>query len=141
MPHTQYGAVNFVQRDGTPAPTSVGYGPYGLFVAEVLMLGMTYLYHGEKEFGLELARRCWQNLVCRQRLTWDIPAILDGQTGAVFNGNDYYQAMMLWSLPAVLAGQNLSGPCQPGGLVDRIIEAGAAKRQTPQAALLRRKKV
>jgi hypothetical protein len=32
---------------------------------------------------------------------------------------------MLWSVPAAMAGQDLSGPCKPGGLVDRILKAGA----------------
>jgi hypothetical protein len=31
--------------------------------------------------------------------------------------------MMLWSLPAALAGQAVDGPCEPGGLVDRVIKA------------------
>ena len=44
-------------------------------------------------------------------------------TGERTFGNDYYQDLMLWSLPAALAGQTVDEPCQPGGLVHRIIEA------------------
>jgi hypothetical protein len=33
--------------------------------------------------------------------------------------------MMLWSVPAAMAGQDLAGPCKPGGLVARILKAAA----------------
>ena len=90
------------------------------------MLAMTYMYQGEKEFGLKLAQRCWQNIVCTQRLHWDQPNIFRGDkdTGERSFGSDYYQNMMLWSLPAAIQGQDLAGPCNAGGLVDRIIKAG-----------------
>jgi hypothetical protein len=44
-------------------------------------------------------------------------------------GNDYYQCMMLWAAPAALRGEDLSGPCRRGGLVDRVIRAGRAVSQ------------
>jgi uncharacterized protein (DUF608 family) len=120
------GAVNYAHLDGSPAPVG-GYGTYSYFPPELLMLAMTYMYHGETEFGLELARRCWENITCTQRLTWDQPNFFRGDvdTGERAFGNDYYQNMMLWSLPAALEGADLSAPCQPGGLVDRVLQAGA----------------
>lgn len=127
VPHTKFGVVNFANPDGSLAADTVGYGSYGLFVAEIFMLAMTYMYNGKKEFGLELARRCMDNIVCKQRLTWNMPCIMDGDTGVLYNGDDYYQAMMLWSLPAVLQDKDLSGPCAPEGLVDRVILAGKEK--------------
>jgi uncharacterized protein (DUF608 family) len=119
------GAVNYTLGDGSPAPVG-GYGTYSYFPPELLMLAMTYIYHGEKKFGLELARRCWENITCIQRLAWDQPNLFRGDldTGERVFGNDYYQNMMLWSLPAVLEGKDLTGPCQHGGLVDQIIQAG-----------------
>lgn len=48
-----------------------------------------------------------------------------GDTGERVYGTDYSQDMMLWALPAAIAGTDLAGPCRPGGLVDRIIGAGA----------------
>ena len=90
------------------------------------MLAMTYIYHGQKDFGLELAKRCWDNITCQHGYTWDQPNFFQGDkdTGRRVFGNDYYQNMMLWSLPAALLGEDLSGPCKDGGLVDRIIQAG-----------------
>jgi uncharacterized protein (DUF608 family) len=124
---TKFGAVNYANPDGSKAKVA-GYGPYSMLPPEVLMLAMTYMYKGEVEFGLELARRQWHNIHCRQCLTWDQPNILRGgqDTGERVYGADYYQNMMLWSLPAAIAQQDLAGPTQPGGLVDRIIRAGKA---------------
>ena len=121
---TRYGAVNYANPDGTPAPVK-GYGTYSYFPPEALMLAMNYMYAGQKEFGLELARKVWHNLVCLQGYTWDMPNIMRGDvdTGERTFGNDYYQDMMLWSLPAAIEGQDFSAPARPGGLVDRMLKA------------------
>jgi uncharacterized protein (DUF608 family) len=122
--NSRTGAANYANRDGTPAVVG-GYGSYSYFPPELLMLAMTYLYHGERDFGLELAHRCWHNLTCIQRLPWDQPNFFRGDqdTGERVFGNDYYQNMMLWSLPAALAGTDLTAPLQPGGLVQRMLAA------------------
>jgi uncharacterized protein (DUF608 family) len=119
------GAVNYANPDGTPAQVG-GYGTYSYFPQELLMLAMTYMYHGEVDFGLELARRCWENIVLKWRYTWDMPNIMRGDedTGERVYGHDYYQVMMLWALPAAMKGEDLSGVCKPGGLVDRVIKGG-----------------
>ena len=95
-----------------------------MFVGEVLLLAMTYILNGEKAFGLDLARRHWENLVCRQRHAWDMPNMVRGDTGERTIGTDYYQVMMLWALPAALEGVDLAKFCAPGSLVDRVIKAG-----------------
>jgi uncharacterized protein (DUF608 family) len=121
---TPSGAVNYANADGSPAAVG-GYGAYSYFPPEVMMLAMTYMYAGERDFGIELARRCWENIVCRWRYTWDLPNIVrgDAATGEPVYGHDYYQDLMLWSLPAAVAGEDLSGPLKPGGLVDRVLKA------------------
>ncbi len=89
------------------------------------MLAMTYMYHGEREFGLELARRVWHTIECIHGYTWEMPAITGGDVdnGERQHGSDYYQALMLWSMPAAMEGQDFAGPVKPGGLVDRMIQA------------------
>jgi len=91
----------------------------------VLMLAMTYMYEGEVDFGLDLAKRCWENIICKWRYTWDMPNIMRGDenTGERTYGRDYYQTMMLWSLPAAMKSADLSAPAKPGGLVDLVIKA------------------
>ncbi len=118
------GATNYAHADGTPAPVG-GYGTYSYFPPEVLMLAMNFMYEGQRDFGMELARRCWENIVCRWRYTWDMPNIMRGDkdTGERTYGHDYYQDMMLWALPAAMAGQPMNGPLKPGGLVQRVIAA------------------
>lgn len=122
---TKYGAANYTTRYGGEARVA-GYGAYSLFPPELIMLAGTYIYHGEKEFGIELAKRCWDNIVNRQGLQWDQPNTFRGDkdTGERVFGADYYQNMMLWSLPAALIGKDISGPARAGGLVDRVIRAG-----------------
>jgi uncharacterized protein (DUF608 family) len=125
----RHGTVNYTNPDGTPirqaTPGTWDYGTYSYFPPEALMLAMTYIYNGAPEFGIEIARRVWHNLVCAHGYTWDMPVIMrgDADTGESSDGTDYYQDMMLWSLPAALAGQDLAGPCQPDGLVARVLRA------------------
>ena len=124
----EVGAANFARPDGSPLPPDSSVAWYGLramFPPEVLVLAMTYIYAGEREYGLDLARRHWENLVTRQRHPWDLPNIVRGDTGTRVFGTDYYQNMMLWALPAALAGQDLKGLCSPGGLAGRICRAGS----------------
>jgi uncharacterized protein (DUF608 family) len=119
-----HGAVNYTSPDGEPVKVG-GYGTYSYFPPEALMLAMTYMYHGQAELGLSLAERVWENIVCRQGYTWDMPNIMRGDedTGERTFGNDYYQDMMLWSLPAAISGEGFDAPIRPGGLVWRIIQA------------------
>jgi uncharacterized protein (DUF608 family) len=121
---TKYGAVNYANPDGTPAVVK-GYGTYSYFPPEALMLAMTYMYNGQEEFGVELARKVWHNLFCLQGYTWDMPNIMRGDvdTGERTFGNDYYQDMMLWSLPAAIEGKDLGAVAKGGGLVARVVRA------------------
>ena len=123
----EVGAANFARPDGSPLdPESevAAYGQYAMFPPELLVLAMTYMYAGKEAFGLDLARRHWENLVIRQRHPWDLPNIVRGDTGKRVFGTDYYQNMMLWAMPAVIRGQDISESVTSGGLIDRVIEAG-----------------
>jgi uncharacterized protein (DUF608 family) len=123
----EVGAATFARPDGKPLDPKTkvaAYGSYAIVPPEVLVLAMTYILNGERQFGLDLARRHWENLVCRQRLAWDLPNVVRGDTGARTIGTDYYMCMMLWALPAVLEGVDLAGFCAPGSLVHRVIKAG-----------------
>ena len=118
----------FVDR-GLAGFAEPGKGPdlarYGTFPPEVNIVAMTYMYHGQRELGLEIARRNMANIILDQGLGWDMPNLIRCDTGARTYGADYYQNMVLWGLPAAVAGQDLSGPCQGGGLIERMLTAGA----------------
>jgi hypothetical protein len=101
----------------------VGYGPNALFVPELYMLAMTYMYAGEKQFGLELARRCVYALNIVNLLTWNQPNLIRADTGDRLFGSHYVQNMMLWALPAAMHDMDINSFCAKGGFIDRIIEA------------------
>lgn len=118
------GAVSFADADGTPQVTQANpESGQGIYVAEVMILGMMYLYAADPETGLEIVRRLMSGLVCRNFHGFDLPNAIRCDTGQRTFGTDYYQAMMLWAMPAAIARKDLRGPSSPGGLVDRIIEA------------------
>jgi len=123
---TPYGATNFARPDGSLAE-GVGYGPNTFFVPELYMLAMTYMYEGQRELGLELARRCAQALI-DSGSEWNQPNILRGDNGLEIFGSHYDQNMMLWALPAAAEGKDIAAFCAPGGLVDRMIQAATAGR-------------
>ena len=124
----KFGAVNLARPNGDLAQ-GVGYGPNAFFVPEVYMLAMTYIYAGERDFGLELARRCAYSLNIHNLLTWNQPNLLRADTGDVLFGSHYDQNMMLWALPAALEGKDLRTFCSPGGFVDRVVRA--AQNRSP----------
>ncbi len=123
MALNKFGAANFAHPDGKPVE-SVTYGTYGYFVPEVYMLAATYIYNGQHELGLRLLRSSLEAMAVKFGNLWVQPNVVSGDTGARIYGSDYYQNMILWSLPAALAGQDLHQACAPGGLVDRILQAG-----------------
>jgi uncharacterized protein (DUF608 family) len=123
VPHTPFGVINFTQADGSLVPRP-GYGPYGMFVPEVYMFSMLLMYAGLRDEGLEIARACVYNLSIVHRYSWTQPNVIRGDTGARTYGTDYYQNMMLWGLPAAIQDTDIAGLCKPGGLVDRVLQAG-----------------
>jgi uncharacterized protein (DUF608 family) len=116
------GVANIATRNGT-LPEGIGYGAIAYFTPELFMLAMTYMYAGDRETGLEVARRGLHALTIRGGLVWKQPNIVRGDTGERFFGSYYDQNMMLWALPAALEGKGIAEFCASGGLVDRIVHA------------------
>ena len=118
-----YGAIVF--RIGEEGGFLPGYwGEAGVHFPSSIMLAATYLYHGHRDFGLELAQRTLRALVIERRASWDSILLFRGDNAEFLWGADYYQNMMLWCLPAAIAGTDLAGLCRQGGLVERMIRAG-----------------
>lgn len=109
-----------------------GKGPdlarYGTFPPEVNIVAMTYMYNENRELGLEIARRNMTNLIKKHGYGWDLPNLIRCDTGRRTYGCDYYQNMVLWGLPAAMAGQDLSGPCGEGGVVNEMLSAAAGEQ-------------
>jgi uncharacterized protein (DUF608 family) len=124
----EIGAANFAQPDGGPMPKEdpvAFYGSSTMFTSELVVLAMTYIQAGRKDFGIELARKHWENLFIKQRHPWDLPNMVNGETGERIFGTDYSQDMMLWFLPAAIMDHDIHTMCSPGGFIDRIIAAGS----------------
>lgn len=127
---TPFGAVNFATPDGQPAANGEGRPGWGMhpaafFVPEVFMLGMTYMYFGDRKLGLDLCGRCWGRVVELGRV-WDQPNLIRGDTGEVIYGGDYYQNMIVWALPAALHEEDVAGPTKGGGFIERVLTAAQA---------------
>jgi uncharacterized protein (DUF608 family) len=120
-----YGMRVFSNADGSKALGDFGYlgNNAGTFSSMSIALGMTYIYNGQRTVGEDLIRRTLDYVMVRNGYTWDFPLSWQVDSGNRTYGTDYYMNMVLWSVPATLAGQDLSGPCKPGGLVDRMIKA------------------
>jgi len=120
-----FGATTFAAPAGGQINTeewNPGYwGTHGVHPPGTFMLAMVYMYRGQRELGLDLARRTVREVI-RRGWYWDWPVVIDCVSERI--GFDYYQNLMLWSLPAAAKGEDLTGLCKPGGLADRMIRAG-----------------
>ena len=65
-------------------------------------------------------------MVRKHGMARDLYCLIMTDTGGRRTGADYYQNMIIWSVPAALSGTDFSDPCQAGGLVYRIKNAGLA---------------
>jgi uncharacterized protein (DUF608 family) len=97
---------------------------YGTFPPEIHIVAMTYLYNGQPEQGVEIARRNVDNMVRVQGIPWDLANLIRCDTGARTFGCDYYQNMILWGVPAAIEGKDIKAFSQAGGLIDRVLKAG-----------------
>jgi uncharacterized protein (DUF608 family) len=137
----EFAVTGFATRDGVKnAADSVTFSragvamdtPYGTFTAETDIVGMTYMYAGQVDLGLEIVRRNADNIIRRQGHGWDLPNMVHGDTGARNFGTDYFQKLSIWGVPAALANQRIDGPCGQGGIVENILLAASApSRQAP----------
>ena len=120
----RHGATVFrILKEGEFLP---GYwGDAGVHFPSSIMLAATYVYYGQKDFGLDLAHRTVRALVIENRCSWDSVLLFRGDDAGALWGADYYQNMMLWCLPAAIAAEDLAGPCREGRLVERMIKAAA----------------
>jgi non-lysosomal glucosylceramidase len=129
---TPYGLMNCVQPDAKSDASSI-YTRNAITPSYSNMCpAMTMCYLNKenlKEIGLEIMRRNWENMVCRQDFAWNMPACLDAD-GDVRYGEDYYHNTMLWAVPAAIRGDSLREFCANGGLVDRI-KTAASKQNGP----------
>jgi len=105
-------------------------GKYNWNETQAIYCALSFIYEGQREFGLEMLRKYCENNACRWGYVWDGPCSHSAfeDDGEATYGWDYWFNACIWAAPAALANQDLSGPCKAGGLVDRIIKAGETGR-------------
>jgi hypothetical protein len=93
---------------------------------QVIWNAITFIYEGQKEFGLELLRKNLQLSYCDWGYMWDGTNCCSagGDTGEVNYGWDYWFNWSIWTAPAALLNQDITALTQTGGLVHRVLEAG-----------------
>ena len=120
---------NFANPDGTIWTGEVNRYMTGKYIwndFQVIYCALTFVYEGQRDFGLELLHKYCEINACQWGYMWDGPCSRSAfeDNGEATYGWDYWFDACIWAAPAALANQDLSGPCKNGGLVDRVIKAG-----------------
>ena len=104
-------------------------GSYVYTNHQVIWNALTFIYEGQKEFGLELLRKNLELSYLDWGYTWDGTNCCSagGDTGEVNYGWDYWFNWSIWTAPAALLNKDITALSQPGGLVHRMLEAGKDK--------------
>jgi uncharacterized protein (DUF608 family) len=130
---SSFGAFNYVKKDSSLTcegcgGVGAGYDPYEFFPAELMMLAMCYMQDGDREFGLELVRRCLYEIICVHSRSFNAPNILRDYQGVsdITYGNDYYQMLVVWGIPLALENKTFAQYSESDSLINRIIQAANA---------------
>jgi uncharacterized protein (DUF608 family) len=101
-------------------------GEYVYTNHQVMWNAMTFIYEGQRNFGLELLRKNLSLSYLTWGYMWDGPNCCSaaGDTGEVNYGWDYWFNWSIWNAPAAILNKDITALTQPGGLVHRILEAG-----------------
>jgi hypothetical protein len=85
---------------------------------------MTFLSHDRRDTGLEISRRLYEAIAIKSRSPWNQRCPLNGETGLLQWGDDYYSILVIWAVPMVLAGKSV-GEFTQTGLVKSMMSAAA----------------
>jgi len=132
MGATSYGLINGVSPDGKPYDSKVhpeGDHSLNIFVGENLCAAMTFMYHGRKDVGLEVARRLYHAMAIKTRSPWNQRCLLSGETGLPVWGDDYYSNLSVWAVPMALEGMSVKEFAY-SGLVKDMLSAAAGSRHS-----------
>ncbi len=101
-------------------------GEYVYTNHQVIWNAITFIYEGQREFGLELLRKNLEISYCKWGYLWDGTNCCSagGDTGEVNYGWDYWFNWSIWNAAGALLSQDVSALAKPGGFVYKVIEAG-----------------
>ena len=130
MQSTDYGLVNGVTPDGARYDAGFSEGnDHGkhTFIGENLCAAMTFMYHGQEDIGLEIARRLYDAIAIKSASPWNQRCLINAETGLPAWGDDYYSNMVAWAVPMALAGQGIREFTEAGGLISRMTAPTSVK--------------
>jgi uncharacterized protein (DUF608 family) len=133
MAATSYGLINGVSPDGKPYDSKVhpeGDHSLNIFVGENLCAAMTFMYHGRKDIGLEVARRLYHAMAIKTRSPWNQRCLLSGETGLPVWGDDYYSNLSIWAVPMALEGMSVKEFAHSGLVKDMLSAAGGSRHSS-----------
>ena len=128
---TKHGLVNGINPDGKPESCGYDNSPDGndhgrqILFGENMCAAMTFIYHGHKEAGLEIARRLYESVSILPGTTWNQRCLISARDGRPLWGDNYYSNMVIWALPLALAKEGIKEFSQPGELIDRLLKTAA----------------
>jgi hypothetical protein len=104
-------------------------GKYVYTNHQVIWNALTFIYEGQKNFGMELLRKNLSVSYLTWGYTWDGPNCCSagGDTGEVNYGWDYWFNWSLWNAPAALVNGDITALTRPDGLVYRMLQAAKAR--------------
>ncbi len=122
----------YSNADGTAwTGNDTGYltGRYIYTNSQVIWNAITFIYEGQREFGIDLLRKNLELSYCKWGYLWDGTNCCSagGDTGEVNYGWDYWFNWSVWVAPAALLNTDITALVKPGGLVHRVIEAGRVR--------------
>ena len=83
------------------------------------------MFHGQTATGVEIAKRLYEALALKSRAPWNQRCLINAASGLPIWGDDYYSNMVIWAVPMALTGQSIHEFVGSGGLIARVISAGA----------------
>jgi len=125
---TKHGLVNGIRPDGTRDDTRCGQEEHDhgkqIFIGEGLCSAMTFMYYGQIEVGMEIARRLYDAIAVLHRTPWNQYCLVSADDGHPIWGQDYYSDMIFWAIPMARKGLDITSFVAEGGLVDQILKTG-----------------
>ena len=116
---TPHGIRMAMRPDGSEDPMAAGgfIPSYSTLAPTAVMCG-----RGDPHFqklGVEIVKRTWHNITCRNNFAWDQPTHLKPD-GSLYRSLEYYHNTMLWMFPLAILGEDVTASCAPGGFMARV---------------------
>ena len=121
VPASPFGMVDAVFEDGTICRDRWA---DDCFIQCNATTAMAFFYFDRPEDGT-VAAKTMLDTIFRGPLAmpWSQPCGIQTETGGSCHGHDYNDHMVVWAYPLAILKQNIKEACQPGGFIQKILDA------------------